>query len=80
MGPGGSYYLDTYSSLTSPSRVTLHAGEGAELGVYREADKRQMEEFDLLPVEIVNFKAADGTTLYARSSSPRDSRLGKSIQ
>jgi dipeptidyl-peptidase-4 len=77
MGPGGSYYLDTYSSLTSPSRVTLHAGEGAELGVYREADKRQMEEFDLLPVEIVNFKAADGTTLYARLIKPKGFEAGK---
>ena len=34
MGPGGSYYLDTHSSLTEPPSTTLHSGDGAELGVY----------------------------------------------
>jgi dipeptidyl-peptidase-4 len=77
MGPGGSYYLDTYSSFAAPSRVTLHSGDGAELGVYREADKRAMEEFDLLPTELVTFKAADGATLYGRLIKPKGFEPGK---
>ena len=32
MGPGGAFYLDTYSSLESPSRTVLHAGDGQDLG------------------------------------------------
>ena len=41
MGASGSYYLDTYSSLTSPPATTLHSGEGAQLGVPFTADFRQ---------------------------------------
>lgn len=77
MGPGGSYYLDTYSSLTEPPRTTLHAGDGSELGVYREADHRQQEEFEILPTEIVNFKTADGTQLYGRVIKPAGFQPGR---
>ena len=56
MGPGGSYYLDTHSSLTEPPSTTLHSGDGAELGVYRAADRRQIDEYEILPTEIVSFK------------------------
>ena len=63
MGPGGSYYLDTHSSLTEPPSTTLHSGDGAELGVYRPADRRQMDEYEMLPTEIVTFKTPDGIEL-----------------
>lgn len=70
MGPGGFYYLDTHSTLTEPPVTTLHAGDGAELGVYRQADRRQMEEYEILPTEIVTFKTADGVELHARLIKP----------
>ncbi len=78
MGPTGAYYLDTFSSLTSPARTTLHAGDGKELGVYREADRKQIDEYEILPTEIVKFKAADGTTdLYGRLIKPAGFQAGK---
>ena len=77
MGPGGSFYLDTYSTLTQPPRTTLHSGDGAELGVYREADRRQMEEFEILPTEIVSFKGPDGTLLYGKVIKPAGFQPGK---
>ncbi len=78
MGPTGAYYLDTFSSLTSPARTTLHSGDGKELGVYREADRSPMEQYDILPTEIVKFKAADGTTdLYGRIIKPAGFKPGK---
>jgi len=77
MGPQGAYYLDTYSSPQTPSRVVLHAGSGAELGVYREADRTQADEYDILPTEIVSFKAADGTLLYGRMVKPAGFQAGK---
>ena len=70
MGPGGKFYLDTYSSLTQPPRTVLHSGDGAELGVYRETDRTQMDEYDILPTEIVSFKGADGTLFYGRLIKP----------
>ena len=56
MGPTGAYYLDTYSNLTTPGRTTLHSGDGKELGVYREGDRTQAEQYDIRPTEIVRFK------------------------
>jgi dipeptidyl-peptidase-4 len=70
MGPGGSYYLDTSSNLTNPPRTTLHSGDGSELGVYREADRAQLEQFEILPTEIVKFNLSDGTPLYGRLIKP----------
>jgi len=77
MGPGASYYLDTFSTLTDPPRTTLHSGDGVELGVYREADRRQMDEFDILPAEIVSFKGPDGTMLYGKVIKPAGFQPGK---
>ncbi len=77
VAPGGSYYLDTYSSETSPPRTTLHTGGGRELGVYREADRSVMEEYDVLPAETVSFKGADGTPLYGRLIKPAGFQAGK---
>jgi dipeptidyl-peptidase-4 len=70
MGPGGHFYLDTFSSVSSPPRTTLHSGDGSELGVYREANQRLTEEFEILPTELVSFKTPDGTLLYARLIRP----------
>jgi dipeptidyl-peptidase 4 len=70
MGPGGAYYLDTYSSIQSPARTALHSGDGRELGVYREADHTQEQRFEVLPSEILSFKAEDGTLLYGRLLKP----------
>jgi dipeptidyl-peptidase-4 len=77
MGPGGAYFLDTFSSLTSPARTTLHAGDGKELGVYREADRTQLEQYEILPTEIVKFNAPDGTVLYGRLIKPAGFTPGK---
>jgi len=70
MGPGEHFYLDTFSSVSSPPRTTLHAADGSELGVYREANRRITEEYDILPTELLNFQGPDGTRLYARLVRP----------
>lgn len=77
MGPGGKFYLDTWSSLTEPSRAVLHAGDGAELGVYREPDRSANEEYEILPTEIVHFQTPDGVTLYGRLIKPAGFRQGR---
>jgi dipeptidyl-peptidase-4 len=77
IGPGGAYYLDTWSNLRNPPRTTLHSGDGAELGVYREADRTQLEEFEILPTEIVKFNLPDGTPLYGRLIKPAGFEEGK---
>jgi len=77
MAPGGGYYLDAVSTLTSPARTTLHSGDGAELGVYREADRRSVDEYEVLPTEIVSFKGPDGTDLHGQFIKPAGFEAGK---
>ena len=77
MGPTAEYYLDTFSSLTEPSRKTLHNAAGAEWAVFREANHKLTDEYELLPAEIVSFKSSDGTLLYARLIKPANFHAGE---
>jgi dipeptidyl-peptidase-4 len=53
MGPGGAYYLVTFSSLKVAPSTVLHAGDGSDLGVYRQGERRDTGEHDILPAEIL---------------------------
>jgi dipeptidyl-peptidase 4 len=71
MSPAGDVYVDNYSSLQSPSRRTLNSSDGKEIAELVEADKKPLEEYDILPSEILKVKAADGKTdMYARLIRP----------
>jgi dipeptidyl-peptidase-4 len=76
MSPTCDYFLLTHSSLTSPSRTTLHAKNGSELGVYREGDRKQADEYDILPTELTSFKTSDGVTIYGRIIKPKGFQPG----
>lgn len=77
MSPACDFYMDTFSSLTSPPRRTLHSSTGQEVAVYREADHKLQDEYQILPTEIVTLKANDGSTLYARMIKPANYQAGK---
>src|SRR5262249_13366274 len=70
-------YVDTWSNLTNPPRQTLHSSEGTEIGVYREAHRRLLDEYELLPSEIVPIKGSDGTPLYAKLIKPANIKRGR---
>lgn len=70
VGPLAKYFLDSASSLTSPTRVTLHAGDGREIAVYREADRRVVDQYEILPTELGSFRGPDDTLLYTRLIRP----------
>jgi dipeptidyl-peptidase-4 len=77
MSPTAEYYVDTFSSITEPPRRTVHASDGAERSVYREADRRLTDEYDILPTEVVTFKGSQGTLFYARLIKPANFRAGE---
>lgn len=77
MSPTTQYYVDTWSNLTNPPRQTLHSSDGTEIGVYREADRRLLDEYELLPSEIVTIKGSDGTPLYAKLIKPANFQPGR---
>ncbi len=66
----GSYYLDTYSSVTNPPQTTLHDASGKQVAVFRAADRKIADEYAILPSEFVKVTAPDGTLLYAKLIKP----------
>jgi dipeptidyl-peptidase-4 len=77
MSPTTEYYLDTFSNISQPPRRTLHGSDGAEWSVYREADRRLTDEYNVLPTEIVTFKGSQGTLFYARLIKPANFHAGE---
>jgi dipeptidyl-peptidase 4 len=77
MSPTAEYYLDNFSSLTQPPRTTMHSSDGNEWTVFRDADRKLTDNYALLPAEIVNFQAQDGTQLYGRMIKPANFRAGE---
>jgi len=74
--PSGSYYLDTFSSLTRPSETVLRSAAGEQIATLQPADLKVLEEYDVLPSEIVQVKTPEGITLYARLIKPADFQPG----
>jgi len=70
MAPAANYFLDIYSTLTSPPEATLRGAHGDAIALYRPADRRVLNEFDLRPTELVEFKGKDGTVFYGRLIKP----------
>ena len=57
MAPGSGSFLDTYSNLKSPPEGTLRNANGDAIALYRPADRRALDELDVRPTEIVEFKS-----------------------
>jgi dipeptidyl-peptidase-4 len=74
--PNGSYYLDSFSSLKRPLETILRSSTGEQVAVLRPADLKPLEEYNVLPAQIVQVKAPDGTILYARLIKPAASQPG----
>jgi dipeptidyl-peptidase 4 len=70
MSPKCETFLDTHSNLNQPAQATLRSADGVQLSVYRTPDRRAIEEFDLRPTEIIEFKGPSGATLYGSLIKP----------
>ncbi|MBI5084231.1 MAG: prolyl oligopeptidase family serine peptidase, partial [Acidobacteria bacterium] len=70
MGPGCDYFMDTFSNLDTPSSTVLRKANGSQVKIWREADRKLLDEFDILKTEIHTFKGADGTVFYGRMIKP----------
>lgn len=65
----GPYFIDTYSSMTEPSRKTLHRISGEEVAMLQPPDPA-VAEYEFIRPEIVQVKTSDGALLYARLMKP----------
>lgn len=62
VNPVGTYYTDTYSSLTRPSVTRMHAGDGEVTRTLATSDTEELDALELEPPELVTVMAADGVT------------------
>ena len=72
----GSYFVDTYSSLTQPGQTILSDSTGEQISVLEPMDKSEAREYDILSSQIITVKASDGTTLFGRLIKPAGFRPG----
>ena len=77
MSPNAACYADDYSSLGTPRQRTFHKSDGSEVRAFHTADPPASEEFEILPTQIVQVKATDGTQLYGRMIKPAGFQPGK---
>ncbi len=76
--PKGNAFIDTYSSIQTPTKHILKNMDGNVLMVLDETDKSQFEVYDWSYPEIIHFKTADGsTTLDGILTYPPDYVKGK---
>ena len=72
LSPGGSYFLDTFSSLTSPPRQDLYAGDGTFIGNIDQSRTPQYSEYGLGRAELFTIRTDDGWDLPAVWVLPPD--------
>jgi dipeptidyl-peptidase-4 len=72
----GSAFIDIFSSFTTPTQAVLKNGDGQSVTLLTPPDKSPSEQYTLLPSEIVQVKANDGTLLYGRLTKPANYQPG----
>jgi dipeptidyl-peptidase-4 len=71
LSPDGRYLLDRFSSLHDPPETRLLKADGSPVTTLSK-ETGHLDEYALGKTELVDVKAADGTTLYARLVKPPD--------
>ena len=73
----GSAFTDRFSNFRQPWQVVLRSATGNKVKVLVAADTVELEQYTLLPSEIVKVKASDGTLLYGEMTKPVNYQAGK---
>ena len=77
MAPSAEFYVRTFSSLTQPSSRTLHSADGVEIAVLRPADRKVLDEYEILPTDLVGFAGSDGDAFHGRLIRPAGFEPGR---
>ena len=69
--PDGTFFLDHFSSQTTPPETILRNDAGDQVGKLNlNKSKKKTDDFDLRPPEILTVRTPDNTALYARLIKP----------
>jgi dipeptidyl-peptidase-4 len=73
MNPGGTFFVDAFSSRTVPPTVVLRAADGRAVRPMASTDVAAVAALGLVPPELLTLKAADGvTTIHGSMHKPAD--------
>ena len=70
--PGFTRYIDTWSDITTPPRVRIHAADGNELRVVDANQNTPLRDYRLAPPEFVQVHNRDGFVMEAMMIKPPD--------
>lgn len=70
--PGGSFFLDTFSNVRTPTRVVLRRTDGPVIRDLRSGALPDAAEFDLVAPDFFTFRTRDGLDLNAMLFKPAD--------
>ena len=58
--PLGEYFVDSYSSVSQPSKIVLKKRDGTTVRIIKETEKKQFDDYDWSIPRFVTFKTHDG--------------------
>lgn len=70
--PDGQHYLDTFSSIASAPKITLHQASGRPISTVHKNPMSQLKNIPLGSWEFHTFRTSDGLELYAALLKPAD--------
>jgi dipeptidyl-peptidase 4 len=70
--PDYSYFIDSYSNATTPTKTTLCKTDGTEIDVLKDGKVDALENYNITYPEYTTFKTTDGTELNAYFIKPYD--------
>lgn len=72
VSPGGKYYIDSYSNITTPSKSELYSIEGKLIRTLSDSRNPTNDEFEFAKVELFTIPSGDGYDLPAIWYLPSD--------
>ncbi|MCH8124799.1 DPP IV N-terminal domain-containing protein [candidate division KSB1 bacterium] len=72
MSPGGSFYIDTYSNITTPTKMALHKDNGEFVRELGDSKTPEMDKYALGKIELFRVKIKDGFNLPLKWYLPPD--------
>ncbi len=77
LAPDARHFIDSWSSMTTPTQRVLRDANGTAVDLLVAADRDVPSRYELLPEEVVEVKADDGATLYGRLIRPAGFEAGR---
>ncbi len=72
VSPGGKYYIDSYSNITTPTKTELYSTDGKLIRTLSDSRNPAAEEFDRAKIELFTIPSGDGYDLPAIWYLPAD--------